>query len=166
MAAVYGNLMLPTAQRTSQLVNDTRFSSIREYILDSNSLSGATQLEISDLSRDSVIYRIDLIVTAPFNTLDGAQHNIEVADQEGNILMDNDWNDPNMIGTYSTNCYSIMNGSNTKLTVTHDLSNISSGAAILRLYVYDTVSEYVRMLTSDSLYYHTMDNIGVNVVKT
>ena len=62
MSLIKGSFTLPTPQRTSQLVNDTRFSSIREYVLDSSILSDTTTLDIADLLSGSVIYRIDLML--------------------------------------------------------------------------------------------------------
>lgn len=164
MAAVYGNLMLPTAQRTSQLVNDTRFSSIREYVLNTESMKDTETLEISDLALDSVIYRIDLIVFNPFTILDGTIPNIEVVDENDTILLDKDWNEPSISDTYSSNCYSTINSLNTKLKINHNLGSSFNGDAILRLYLYNNIGEYVHLLTSDNLYYKTMDNIGIDVL--
>ena len=163
MGKILGSLMLPTVQRTSQLVNDTRFSSIREYVLNAESLQDAFSVEISDLALDSVIYRIDLIVSNPFYNLDGSETEISVKDEENNILLDTAWSDPSSIGTYTTNCYAIINETNQKLTITHNFKNISSGTAILRLHMYTNIDRYMHLLTSDNLYYRTMDVIGVDV---
>ena len=164
MGNVTGSLTLPTPQRTSQLINDTRFSSIREYVLNSSNLSGSNKLDIVDLIPGSVIYRIDLIILSAFSDTSGMQKSIEISCDNGGVLMDSEWNDPNMIGTYSTNCYTNIRTSNDVVHIMHNLDNIISGSAILRLYVYNNIDSYTRMLTSDGLYYHTVDTNGVNVV--
>lgn len=163
---VFGSFNLPTPQRTSQLVNDTRFSSIREYILNVETLKDASILEISDLPGNSVIYRIDLIINAPMTSLDGAQHNLSISDSNGNTLFKNEWSDPNTIGTYTSNCYGILDAGSTKINITHDMTNLTNGSAILRFHLYTNIDEYMHLLTIDELYYHTMDRVGVNVVKT
>lgn len=163
MATMTGSFSLPTAQRTSQLVNDTRFSSIREYVLDLNSLSGSNQVTISDLPPVSIIYRVDLIVLTPFSATTDEQYNIEISKSDDTILMDSSWNDPNTNGTYSTNCYSVIAQGSEGLIINHNLSTIVSGSAILRLYIYNNVAEYTRLLTNDNLYYRTEDFAGIHV---
>ena len=123
MGNVLGSFSLPTAQRTSQLINDTRFSSIQEYILDYNSLSGSTQIDITDILPGSVIYRIDLIILSAFSDLTGSQHDIEISCNNGNILMDKKWNDPNMIGTYTTNCYVSIRNKSELIHINHSYLN-------------------------------------------
>ena len=163
MGKVIGNFSVPTPQRTSQLVNDTRFSSIQEYVLDSSSLSGSTRLDISDLMSGSVIYRIDLIVLNAFSDETGSQHDIEISCDNGGILMDRNWNDPNTYGSYTTSCYTTIRTPQDVVHVNHSLSNMLTGSAILRFYIYSNAETYNRMLTSDGLYYHTIDNEGINV---
>lgn len=163
MGSVAGSFVLPTPQRTSQLINDTRFSSIREYVLDSSILSGSTQLDISDLMPSSVIYRIDLIVLSAFNDQYGNQLNMKITCDNGGTLMAAEWNDPNTIGTYTTNCYTSIRTAADVIHVIHDLGAVLSGSAILRFHIYNTIDTYTKMLTSDGLYYHTMDNVGVLV---
>ena len=163
MGTVTGSFSLPTAQRTSQLINDTRFSSIREYVLNSSTLSGSTQLDIGDLMSSSVIYRIDLIVLSAFSDLSGAQHNIEITCDNGGTLMSAEWNDPNTIGTYSTNCYTSIRNASDVVHVIHSLGEMLTGSAILRFYIYNTVDTYTKLLTSDGLYYHTANDVGVEV---
>lgn len=162
---IIGNFSLPTAQRTSQLINDTRFSSIREYVLSASLFKDTDVIEITDLTPSSLIYRADIIVTSPFTTLDGKQHSISVVDMENTILFDSTWNDPNIIGTYTTNCYVGITTVNAKLKVLHDLREATGGNAILRLYLYNNIDEYIKLLTSDGLYYHTEDIVGIDVVK-
>ena len=163
MSSVKGSFTIPTPQRTSQLVNDTRFSSIREYVLDESTLSGSTRLDITDLLPGSVIYRIDLIVLSAFSDSTGAQHDIEITCDNGGVQMDAEWNDPNTVGTYSTNCYTSIRTPSDVVHVIHSLGSMLSGAAILRFYIYSNIDTYSKLLTSDNLYYHTMDNVGVNV---
>ena len=159
MAAVYGGFSLPQSNQSTI----TRFSSIREYILDANSLSGNSQVNITDIVAGSIIYRIDLIVMSAFSDLSGQQHSIEITDYNYNILMDAEWNDPNSVGTYCTNCYhTVLSGSNT-IQVLHSLSEILSGTAILRLYIYNNVEEYTTLLTSDQKAYKTMDETSIDV---
>lgn len=163
MGNIAGSFSLPMPQRTSQLINDTRFSSIREYILDSSTLSGSTQLDISDLLSGSVIYRIDLIVLSAFSDASGKQHSIEISCDNGGILMDAEWNDPNVIGSYSTNCYATIKTPEDLVHITHSLGNLLSGSAILRFYIYSNIDAYTKLLTTDGLYYRTVDNVGVDV---
>ena len=163
MGPVKGSFTLPTTQRTSQLINDTRFSSIREYVLNSNTLSGSTQVDINDLIPGSVIYRIDLIVLSAFSDTSGAQHDIQITCDNGGVIMDSKWNDPNMIGSYTTNCYANIRTSTDMIHVIHSLGNLISGSALLRFYIYNNVDTYTKMLTSDGLYYRTVNTVGVDV---
>ena len=133
MGLLTGGFTLPMPQRTSQLVNDSRFSSIQEYLLDSSSLSGLTQLDIADLKVGSVIYRIDLVILSAFRDNSGSQHNIEISCGD-NVLMASEWNDPNRVGTYTTNCYGIVNSTNNVVHIKHSPTSISAGSAILRIY--------------------------------
>ena len=163
MGKITGSFILPTPQRTSQLINDTRFSSIREYILDSASLSGSSQLDISDLMSGSVIYRIDLVVLNAFSDASGAQHNITISCDNGGVLLAAECNDPNTIGTYVTNCYTTIRSPQDDVHITHDLGELITGSAILRFYIYNTIDTYQKMLTRDNLYYRTMDDTGIDI---
>ena len=163
MGKITGSFSLPTPQRTSQLINDTRFSSIQEYVLNSSTLSGSSQLDISDLMSGSVIYRIDLIVLSAFSDAAGNQHDITISCDNGGTMMSAVCSDPNTVGTYSTNCYTTIRTPADVVHVTHTLGNLLTGTAILRFYMYSTIDAYQKLLTSDNLYYHTSDNVGVNV---
>lgn len=166
MGKVNGSLSLPHSRRASQLINDTRFSSIREYVLNSESLSGSTQLDIGDLPSNAVIYRIELIVLTAFSTLNGAQHNISVTCDNGGILMDSSWNDPNMVGTYVTDCYTTLRGNLDVVHIIHSLSDISTGSCILRIHFYtDETDEYDIMETADDKDYVTIDTKTIDVIK-
>lgn len=166
MGNIKGSLSLPASRRASQLINDTRFSSIRDYILNSESLSGSTRLDIDDLPSNAVIYRIELIVLNAFSNLNGDQHNISVTCDNGGTLMDSSWNDPNMVGTYVTDCYTTLRGNLDLVHVIHSLSNISSGLGILRIHFYtDETDEYAVMETNDSNDYLTLDTNTIDVIK-
>lgn len=136
MSNIYGSLSLPTPTRTSHLTNDSKFLSVHDYALSSSNLSGDDSLEISDIANGSIITRVEVRVTTAFTTSPDEQHNIEVLDENDVVLMDNEWNDPNVVGNYSTDCYYVVSGS---LIVNHDLSGMTAGAAILRIYAYDAV---------------------------
>lgn len=165
MGTIAGSFALPTTQRTSQLINDTRFSSIQEYVLDSSTLSGSTQIDIADLPVGSVIYRIDLLVLNEFSDIGGNQHDIEISCDNGGVLMDAEWNDPNTTGVYSTSCYTSIRSSSDLVHITHSLSNMLTGSAILRFYIYSNIDTYTRLLTADGLYYHTADGKSVTVTE-
>ena len=165
MGKVSGSITLPVNRRASQLINDVRFSSIREYVLNSESLSGSSQLDIDDIPANAIIYRIELIVLNAFSTLNGAQHNISITCDNGGTLMDSEWNDPNMIGSYITNCYTTVRGNLDLVHVVHSLANIATGFAILRIYLYtDETDDYAIMETTDAKDYLTTDTETINVV--
>ena len=165
MGKVSGSMSLPVNRRASQLINDVRFSSIREYVLNSESLSGSTQLDIDDIPANAIIYRIELIVLHAFSTLSGDQHNISITCDNGGTLMESEWNDPNMVGSYATNCYTTVRGNLDLVHVIHSLSNIATGFAILRLHLYtDETDDYSIMETNDAKDYLTLDKEAINVV--
>ena len=164
MGKVKGSLTLPAIRYASQLINDIRFSSIREYVLNSESLSGSTQLDIDDIPSNAVIYRIELIVLSAFSNLSGDQHNISITCDNGGTLMSSEWNDPNMIGSYITNCYTTVRGNLDLVHVIHSLSDISTGFAILRIHVYtDETDNYSVMETVNAKDYLTSDTEAINV---
>ena len=133
MPNTYGRFTLPAPGKTSDLVNDKRFMSIRDYVLNSDSLSGSSSISITDLVVGSVVQQVDLLVTTPF-TPSGTQYNITVKGSDNTILMDPSWNDPNTAGMYSTPCYyRIVNS----IIVEHDLGSLTGGSAVLRLHVYE-----------------------------
>lgn len=135
MAQRYGGLSLPNPTRTSNLSNDSRFLSIHDYVLNSSVLSGGTTLTISDLPQGAIIIRIDIRVSTAFTTNPDSQHNIKVTNAAGTtVLMDNEWNDPNVVGNYSTECYHTISGN---IKVTHDLSALTAGSAVLRFHLYE-----------------------------
>ena len=166
MGKVNGSLTLPAIRRASQLINDIRFSSIREYVLNSESLSGTTQLDIDDIPSNAVIYRIELVVLSAFGDISGDQHNIAITCDNGGTLMDSSWNDPNMVGSYDTDCYTMLRGNLDKVHVIHSLSNIVNGFGILRIHFYtDETDEYDKMKTMNADDYLTIDTETIDIAK-
>ena len=137
MAPRLGSFVLPTPSKTSQLTNDAQFMSIHEYVLNASVLRGTTSLQISDISAGVIINRIELNVTTAFVS-DVEQNNISVVGANSSVLMDATWNDPNTAGSYSTDCNYVVTST---ITVNHDLSNMTAGVAILRIYAHDVVNE-------------------------
>ena len=133
MAATSGSFALPTPSKTSQLVNDSRFMSIKEYVLTPSVLSKASQFELSDIPSGSIIQRIDLMVTTAFASASD-QNNISVVGADESVIMDASWNDPNTAGVYSTDCYYYVTST---VRVVHDLTGATAGRAVLRLFIYD-----------------------------
>ena len=166
MGKVSGGLVLPVIRRASQLINDTKFSSIREYILNSETLSGTTQLDIEDIPSNAVIFRIELIVLSAFSNMKGDQHTITIKCDNDTTLMDGTWNDPNMVGSYETDCYSILHSNMGKLHIIHSLSDIISGFGILRVYFYtDETDEYDALQTNENADYLTIDLNTIDIAK-
>lgn len=138
MASRYGGVALPASTKTSSLVNDSRFLSIHDYILNSSVLSGGSSLTITDLPQGAIIIKIELRVSTAFKTNPDVQHDIEVTNANGStVLMDNEWNDPNVVGNYSTECNHTIS---TNIKITHNLSSMTAGSAILRFHVYEVQS--------------------------
>ena len=134
MANTRGGLVLPSPTRTSDLINDSNYLSIREYSLSRSVLSGGTPVVIDDITIGTVITRVEIDVTTAFVS-SATQNNISVEDESGEVLMDSDWNDPNTAGRYVCTCYHEVTGD---LHIVHDLAAASAGGATLRLYLYDT----------------------------
>ena len=133
MAVTNGSFSLPTPSRTSEIVNDSRYMSILEYPLTATTLRGTTTLSISGLNVNAIIHQVDIVVSTPFVS-DQDQNNISVSGADGTVLMDAEWNDPNTEGVYSSDCYYPITST---VTVTHDLTNMTAGAGLLRLYIHD-----------------------------
>ena len=115
---------------------NTRVGSVEDRLLNRNTLSGNNSYEITGLEEGFVIYRLELVVDTPFYTDPDVQHNISVyGEDDTTLLMDQNWNDPNTVGAYSSSVnYTV--GSQGKLVVHHDLINMISGIATLRIYGY------------------------------
>ena len=133
MSATKGSFSLPMPSKTSQLVNDARFLSIQEYVLNTSNLSGTTQVSITDLPVGSIITKVELRVTTAFAPT-STQHNIAINGASSEVLMDSGWNDPNTIGNYSTEAYYAITSSG--IRVVHNCGSVTAGSAILRLYIY------------------------------
>ena len=161
MPKVYGGFSLPQSNQSTI----TRFSSIREYVLDANTLHGISQVNITDVGANSVIYRIDLIVMNGFSDASGKQHDLEVTDHNDNVLMAIEWNDPNERGTYCSNCYCTVLPEAETIKVKHTMGEMLSGLAILRLYIYNNVVDYSNLLTADNEIYQTMDQNSIEIVR-
>ena len=162
MSETVGKFFMPQVRKTSDLINDTRFSSIHEYVLDGTSLSGSPALDISDLGAGSTIYRIELVVFSPL-TAGNTTETIQVTG--GNtILMASNWNNPMAKGTYVTDCYYSVGGTPGELTVNHSLAGYTSGMALLRLHVYNNVVDYTDLLTNSGAAYYTQDQRSVEVI--
>lgn len=131
MGSIPGSFTLPSIQCTSQLINDAGFLSIREYRLDVNNLRGSSQINISEFA-GATIYRIELLVLDAFTDSSGSQHNIEISCDSAGVLMNAKWNDPNVVGLYSTPCNATINDKNDGIHITHSLSSMVSGSAIVR----------------------------------
>lgn len=159
---VYGPFTLPPARKTSELENNSRFSSIREYAVNSSTLSGSIILEVDDLPANAIIYQIDIMIRSPF-TVEGSQANLEVQTKKNDILMSREWNDPTVNGTYSSECYYITDGSSGEVRIVHNLGSNTSGLFILRLYLYENVGQYESFMTSQNQQYRTMDHVAMNV---
>lgn len=157
-----GNFVVPTPNRTSELVNDTRFSSIQEYILTPALLGGSSVLSISDIGVGATIYKIDLIVFKPFITGDTATLAVKTLTNE--ILMDIGWNDPSTVGSYVTDCYYVSAGLAEEIKVNHTLGRATEGMALLRFYLYNNAIEYVNLLTNNNLQYHSSDGNKIQII--
>lgn len=159
---VYGPFTLPPARKTSELENNSRFSSIREYAVNSSTLSGSIILEVDDLPANAIIYQIDVMIRSPF-TVEGSQANLEIQTKKNDVLMNRSWNDPTVVGTYSSECYYITDGSSGEVRVVHNLGSNTTGLFILRLYLYENVGQYESFQTSQNQQYRTKDKIAVDV---
>ena len=112
----------------------SRVTTEEDYRLNSSTLSGDEDTyKITGLTRDTLIYQMDLEVIRPFETYPDRQHNITVYGENNEILMPATWSDPNVAGCYSTKLnYTV--GAKGILTVGHDLRQMTAGVAVLKLY--------------------------------
>ena len=62
----YGIFVNPTPKSLSDLQNDNNYMAIKEYVLNSDALSGSTAIAISDLKAGSTIVKMSLHVRTPF----------------------------------------------------------------------------------------------------
>lgn len=159
---IHGSLSLPSPEFISQLVNDTRFSSIREYVLDAETFKGTTEIAIGDIGASTLVYRIDVIVLGAFVDPSDIQGDLSIETVD-DVLMQTAWNDPNVSGTYTTNCYGLVAKDGDPIYLRHNLGNCISGNMLVRLHVYNNITDYQRMLTYESEWYHTSDRVAVNI---
>lgn len=137
MAETYGGFSLPTPNRTSQLTNDSQYTSARDYIVDYEDTAAGTDLEISDLTPGTVIYKVEINVSTAFNT--SAQGNLGMYGDSDAVIVDPSWCDPNEVGNYVNSCYYQVTNTH-KVTLKHNLSSASAGVAVVRLFIYETES--------------------------
>lgn len=149
----------------SQLVNDTRFSSIREYLLDIGTLTGTSEIKITDLVPKSTIFRIELVVLEAMHNDGDTAAELEVVSGEDDTLLGKTWNDPSTVGTYVSNCYYTTRGADDDVVIHHSLASISHGMALLRLHVYNNVLEYQDLLTADKRLYVTQDLESIELIE-
>ena len=95
-----------------------------------------------NLPKGAIIEKIDLIINEPFQSPDGAQHNISIIGETGETLMPEPWNDPNEAGCYTTSL-NYTAGSQGFIMVKHDLQSTVSGSGSIKLYesVHESVEE-------------------------
>lgn len=156
-----GIFVLPPVRKTSELENNSRFSSIREYAVNASTLSGTVMLELDDLPANAIVYQIDLLVNQAFTS--ASAMNLEVQSKHQDILFSKNWNDPGKLGTYSSQCYYITDGSSGEIRLLHSLGGSLSGLFILRLYLYENVTHYESLITSEDERYATMDHSPILV---
>ena len=139
MANTYGGFSLPTPNRTSQLTNDSQYTSARDYIIQQSDVEGSDSLEIADLTPGSVIYKIEINISTAFNPGVDIQGNLGVYGDGGATIIDPQWNDPNEVGNYVNSCrYTV--GESGKITLRHNLGYSTAGLAVIRLFIYDLES--------------------------
>ena len=82
----YGAFINPSPKSLSDLINDNNYMSIREYILDADSLKGNSTIAISDLNAGSSIVRVSLNVKTPFVSPNSV-NTIEVVSDTNQVLV-------------------------------------------------------------------------------
>lgn len=160
----YGAFISPNPTKMSDLENDNNYIIIREYVLDAASLAGTTSIKIDDIEAGNVITNIGLNVTTPFVSSNN-DDTIEVITDSGTVLMNKAWNDPNVIGNYTTDCVYEIDGNPDEIIINHTLSGMTAGYAILRIEMYGNNATYEELLTSDNTVYTTKDNVTTEVNK-
>ena len=166
MAKSIGSLTLPQGSlvtRTSQLENDSRFSSVYEYVLTNTSLSSSVTLNISNIPSNSIITKVEMYVVDPFVDSYGNPVSISIEGGES-TLMDGKWNDPCEIGLYSTDCYYIVKGTTNELNINHNAGNCIEGTVIIRFVTYQTPTSYEAFATVDDMDFASADRSLINVV--
>ena len=160
----YGIFVNPTPKSLSDLQNDNNYMAIKEYVLNSDVLSGSTAIAINDLKAGSTIVKMSLHVRTPFVSTN-ISDTIEVSTDTDKVLLAQECNDPNRAGDYSSDCYYITSGNQNEILVHHTLSNMTAGVAILKIKIYENIPEYEELTTSDNTVYTTKDNVTTEVNK-
>lgn len=143
----YGVFSGPVPSALSELINDGMYLSAREYSLDALS-------PINDIGEGSIITKIILTITTESFSI------FEMKTTAGDVLFSKDICDPLNAGTYATECYYQVNN-NDEITFTWDPTEGGKGKVYIELY--ETVRNYVPMVTSANEEYRTIDNQTVNV---
>lgn len=168
-ASTVGSFTIPCGAgaitNMSQLINDTRFSSIREYLLDIGTLTSTSEIKITDLIPKSTIFRIELVVLEAMGNDGDTPAEIEVISGEDDTLLGKSWNDPSIAGTYVSNCYYTTQGTDDDVVIRHSLASIAHGVALLRLHVYNNIVEYQDLLTADKRLYVTQDLESIELIE-
>jgi hypothetical protein len=172
MAKTIGNFTLPqngAVHKTSQLENDSRFSSIYEYILDSSTLNGSASLEISDLPVNTVITKIEMYVLEGITkSISGATTmsivGTNTSSSLSGTLMNTKCNDPDNVGLYCTDCYFVVKSTKDTVSVNHNASTCTGGSIILRLTTYQSPYEYTPLSTADGLSYTMSDGDTLSII--
>ena len=112
---------------------NSHVSVIKEVHLNTYTLRETTQLQFDDLREGEVIYRIDIVISTPFETVGERQLNLSIKDSKGAILVPNTWSDPNKAGNYTTSIsYTATN--NAKLIIQHDMADATAGIGYIRIF--------------------------------
>ena len=113
---------------------------ITDVILNSNVFSGTTEYRLTELEAGSVIYRVELAIDTAFVTDPDTQHNIEIVGNSGEVIFDNEWNDPNRVGVYTSSVnYTVVE--NDAIKIVHDLGSMTAGIAHLKIHTYKPNTE-------------------------
>lgn len=172
MAKTVGSIVLPQSagvHRTSQLENDSRFSSVYEYILDNTTLNGTVTLNISGIPVNTVIIGVELYVVSPVVKTSTDESSMSISAQNNGsesttVLMGDTWNDPSSAGIYSTDCYFLIKSAVDTIYVTHNLSTCTSGTIVLRLVTYRSPYTYEGYKTFNGMEYSTVDGQSIDVI--
>ena len=151
----YGAFINPSPKSLSDLINDNNYMSIREYILDTDSLKG------NSANAGSSIVRVSLNVKTPFVSPNSVNI-IEVVSDTNQVLLSSAANDPAIANNYISECSYITSGNDNEVLVKHNLSGMTAGLAILRIELYENINDYEPIATSDSKDYNTMDQNTVD----
>lgn len=131
MSQMVGGFSLPVPNKTSQLENDSHFTSVKEYTLTSSSLSGTSTYSITDLPVGNKLVKTEVIVNTAFVT--SSQANLSISGDNSTVILNQGYNDPNVAGSYINDCdYTVTaNG----VTVNHNLGSATAGSLVLRLHL-------------------------------